>query len=421
MVRITKQLGVISISILFLITSCSFDKPNPSQPNVIDKSVPNTPQPNDNSSDQLLSIALSWQIDNAVSYDVYLDTQNPPKRPITLNNVTKSYIVSNLAYGTTYYWQVIANFSDGTQKTGPIWTFTTMQNLNPSVSGYAMYLQSITTQLPNTVNAAFQVVDMTNHGVTNLDSTYFDVYEDGTALSASEAKLSIKKRTQVPFKIRTVLMLDNSTSLANNIDQIRNAASTFVKNILPNQEVAIYQFSESHVMIHNFTGNKDTLLAALNKYQLGVSSTNLYGAVIKGASLWADRYTPNNILQGSMIVFTDGSDTQGSSTLADALNAVANKYVYTIGLGLDIQPDILRAIGTTGYYSVTDVSQLDAQFVNIQKSILDYANSFYLLSYKSPKRGNADHQLIVRIKNNPYSGERSFIQGTYNSSGFYSP
>ncbi len=420
MVHISKWFGIISVCIL-IITSCSFDKPNPSQPTVADKTIPYSPQPNNNSADLPLSVGLSWQSDNAVSFDVYLDIQNPPQRLITLNNVTKSYVITNLAYSTTYYWQVIANYSDGSRKAGPVWSFTTMQNLNPGAGGYAMYLSSVTAQLPNTVNMVFQVVDMTNRGVTNLDSTYFDVYEDGTALSASESKLSIKKRIQVPFKIRTVLMLDNSTSLSDNIDRIRNAASAFVKNILPYQEVAVYQFSEQPVMIHDFTDNKDTLLAALNKYQPGVSSTDFYGAVIKGSSLWADRYTPDNIVQGSMIIFTDGNDTQGSHTLADALNAVANKYVYTVGLGSEIRPDILRAIGTAGYYLISDVSRLDAQFVNIQTAILNYANSFYVLSYKSPKRGNEDHQLVVRIKNNPYSGAGSFIQAVYNSTGFYSP
>ena len=422
MVQLNKRLGIVSLLMILAITGCSFNKTAPTQPTAVtDKTIPNTPQPSNSTTDLPLSVGLSWQCDNAVSFDVYLDTQNPPQRLINLNNVTKSYIVSNLSYGTTYYWQVFANYADGTKKAGPVWSFTTTQYLNPSLSGYVMYLDTLTTKLPNTVSAMFQVVDMTNRGVTNLDLTYFDVYEDGAPLSVSEAKLSIKKRTQVPYKIRTVLMLDNSTSLNAEINQIRIAASNFVKNILPNQEVAVYQFSEKIEMLHDFTDNKDTLLAALNKYQLGVSSTDFYGAAIKGASLWADTYTSNKIVQGSMIIISDGHDTQSSHTLAEALNAVSNRYVYTLGLGAEIQPDILMAIGTAGYFLISDVSQLDAQFVNIQSAILNYANSFYQLSYNSPKRGNENHQLMVRIKNNPYSGEGSFILGLYNSNGFYSP
>ncbi|MCL6098324.1 MAG: VWA domain-containing protein [Bacteroidetes bacterium] len=422
MVQLNKRLGIVSLLVILAITGCSFNKTAPTQPTVVtDKTIPNTPQPSNSTTDLPLSVGLSWQCGSAVSFDVYLDTQNPPQRLINLNNVTKSYIVSNLSYGTTYYWQVFANYADGTKKAGPVWSFTTTQSVNPSVSGYVMYLDSLSTKLPNTVNAMFQVVDMTNRGVTYLDSTYFDVYEDGAPLSVSEAKLSIKKRTQVPYKIRTVLMLDNSTSLNAEINQIRIAASNFVKNILPNQEVAVYQFSEKIEMLHDFTDNKDTLLAALNRYQLGVSSTDFYGAAIKGASLWADTYTSDKIVQGSMIIISDGHDTQSSHTLAEALNAVANRYVFTLGLGAEIQHDILMAIGTAGYFLISDVSQLDAQFVNIQSAILNYANSFYQLSYNSPKRGNENHQLMVRIKNNPYSGEGSFIQGFYNSNGFYSP
>ena len=422
MVQLNKRLGIVSLLMILAITGCSFNKTAPTQPTVVtDKTIPNTPQPSNSTNDLPLAVGLSWQCDSAVSFDVYLDTQNPPQRLINLNNVTKSYIVSNLSYGTTYYWQVFANYADGTKKAGPVWSFTTTQSVNPSVSGYVMYLDSLSTKLPNTVNAMFQVVDMTNRGVTNLDSTYFDVYEDGAPLSVSEAKLSIKKRTQVPYKIRTVLMLDNSTSLNAEINQIRIAASNFVKNILPNQEVAVYQFSEKIEMLHDFTDNKDTLLAALNRYQLGVSSTDFYGAAIKGTSLWADTYSSSKIIQGSMVIISDGHDTQSSHTLAEALNAVANRYVYTVGLGAEIQPDILMAIGTAGYFLISDVSQLDAQFVNIQTAILNYANSFYQLSYNSPKRGNENHQLVIRIKNNPYAGAGSYIQGSYNSAGFYSP
>jgi len=121
-----------------------------------------------------------------------------------------------------------------------------------------------------------------------------------------------------------------------------------------------------------------------------------------------------------MIVFTDGRDTQGSNTLAEALNAIHNKVVFTIGLGSEIQPEVLQAIGTAGYYSISNIDELKAQFDNIQKSIISYANSFYLLTYKSPKRGNNIHSLTIRIKNNPYTGDYSEVRGTFNSNNFYS-
>jgi hypothetical protein len=410
----------LTLTILIAISfGCSFDKDNPYTSVVTDTSAPNTPQPADKSVNQLLVVTLKWECNEAVSYNIYFDTQSSPAKLIALNNTQKYQVVSNLEYGKTYYWKIVANFLDGSNKTGPVWSFTTGTNANPSGSGYVMYMHSISTTLPSNVNAMYQVVDMSNHGVTNLNSSDFEVYEDGAALS-SESQVSIKKHDQLPFKIRTVLMLDNSTSLTNNIDQIRNAAETFIGNILPSQEVAIYQFSDSPILIRDFTNNKDTLIASLKKYQLGYSTTDLYGSVVKGASLWFDNFSPDSVLQGSMIIFTDGNDTQGSSTLSAAINAVSYKKVYTIGLGSEIQPEVLQAIGTAGYYQLSGVTQLPAQFQAIQTSILEYVNSFYMLSYKSPKRGSEDHQVIIRIKNNPYTGSGSFISGYYNSAGFYS-
>jgi len=283
-----------------------------------------------------------------------------------------------------------------------------------------MKLYKIETEIPNLVHVMFQVLDLNGEGVSTLTQQDFEIYEDGEPISPTESELDVKKRSEVPYKLRSVLMLDNSTSLRNNIDEIRNAAVSFINQIVPRQEIAIYQFSENPEMLINFTSNKDSLLTALQKYQLGYATTNLYGAVIKGASLWNDSFSMNEIVQGTMIIFTDGKDTQCSRTLAEALNAIHNKIVFAIGLGSEIQPEILNAIGTAGYYSISEVNQLSARFSEIQESIVNYANSFYLLSYKSPKRGNNSHSLTIKIKNNPYSGDGSVIISNFNSSNFYS-
>jgi hypothetical protein len=397
---------------------CSFNKDNPYE-SVVDASAPNTPQPADKAINQLLVVTLKWECENAASYNVYFDSQGSPTKIVSLNNTQKFLVMTGLEYGKTYYWKVVANFLDGTNKSGPVWSFSTSANSGTSGVGYVMYMHSIDSELPNVVKSMYQVVDMSNHGVGTLKSSDFIVYDDGAELT-SESQVTIKKHDQLPFTIKTVLMLDNSTSLTNNIDQIRNAAASFIGNILPSQQVAIYQFSDSPILIQDFTSDKNVLISALQKYQLGFASTDVYGSVIKGASLWFDSYSPDSVFQGSMIVFTDGNDTQGSSTLTEALNAVSSKKVYTVGLGSEIQPEILQALGTAGYYQISTASQLPAQFQAIQASILEYANSFYQLSYNSPKRGYGDHQVIIAIRNNPYTGNGSLINGYYNSAGFYS-
>lgn len=421
MFRLQKILALV-ISVL-IIASCTFDEPNVTQPDggtPTEKTIPHSPKPGSNSIDQSLTVTLEWTAENVNKFDLYFDVVNPPQNLLTADTTTNKVVVQNLVYDTKYFWRVVSKFDDGTKAESPVWNFTTMLALPLPASGYALHLHKIETGLPSYVNVMFSVSDLLNNGITNLTANDFEVYEDGELVSAAESELQIQKGDEAAYKLKTVLLLDNSTSLKDNIDQIRSAAETFVQNISANQEVAIYQFSEETELLADFTNSIDSLISALKRYQVGKPSTNLYSSIIKGAERWEDSYSMNQIIRGTMIIFTDGKETQGSATLADALSAVDKKNVYTIGLGTEIQPDILSAIGTAGYYSIDSADQLNQRFDLIRGQIINYANSFYKLVYKSPKRGNFNHTLTVRIKNNSYSGEQSYISGGFNSGGFAS-
>lgn len=410
------------IFILANINSCSFNKEAPTEsedPNNSGRIIPKTPRPDDNATNQNLVLTLDWTADSSVKFDIYFDTKNPPQFAFLKDVSVKPIIKTGLDYNTTYYWKVVAKYNDGSRVEGPVWKFTTMDKSGPNTgNGYAMYLDSIKTVLPNSVKVLFHVKDLNGLGVTNLIASDFEVFEDSQPLSISESELQINKHSGVPYKIKTVLMLDNSTSLIGQIDEIRNAALSFVNNIIANQEVAVYQFSDGIEQLTDFTSDKNELNTALQNYKVGYASTNLYGAVVKGASLWDDVYSIEELVQGSMIVFTDGNDTQGSASLTSAINAVHNKIVFTVGLGDEIKPEILSQIGTAGNFNIQEASQLSQQFTDIQLKISDFSNSFYLMNYKSPKRGSSDHYLTIRIKNNVHTGDNSFINTTFNSGGF---
>jgi VWFA-related protein len=281
-------------------------------------------------------------------------------------------------------------------------------------------LYKIETAEPSEVRILLQALDLAGNGVTDLQPSDFEVFEDGEPLSPSESQLSVIKKEGINYKLRTVLLLDNSTSLKDNIDEVRSAASEFISNKYPEQEIAVLQFSEQTEALANYTSDADSLLRSIQRYQTGYSSTDLYGAVIEGASLLKDVFTADSVIQSFMILFTDGRDTQGSHSLTEAVNSVYNKIVFAVGLGQEIQPAVLNSIGTAGYYPISRVSELNSKFEQIKSEVDKFANSFYLISYKSPKRGDKIHTLMVRIKNNSYNGDGSFVLGTFNSRGFYS-
>ena len=385
------------MSILFLFVSCSFEGANePVLPD--DLATPHTPNPKDGAVNQQILLSLNWEADNVNKFDVYFDAKNPPTTLYSKDQTSKKITVGGLNYITKYYWKVVSKLNDGTTRAGPVWSLSTKAK-SVSADGYIMTQHSFGTELPSYVNVLFQVLDFNGQGIDNLTALDFEVLEDGLPISISESNLTIKKRDETPYTLKTVLLLDNSTSLRSDFTEIKNAAITFVSSLAPNQEVAVFKFSEKIELVQDFTSNSALLAGKISGLNIGFPTTDLYGAVIEGAGKWNDSVTPDKIVQGAMIVFTDGRDTQGSHSLAEVVAAVINKRVYTVGLGGEIDADILERIGNAGFFSVTDVLELTNIFLEIQSEIQRYANSFYWLRYLSPKRGNNNHTIQLSINN----------------------
>ena len=284
----------------------------------------------------------------------------------------------------------------------------------------------IETEWPSFVNILFQVTDEDDQGVPFLTAEHFEVQENDQVVSPSESAMYIRKREPgYSYGLKTVLMIDTSVSIRVHLAQIKEAAITLVRNRIPEQEIAVYEFSEEPVLLQDFTTDVDALVAAIEGVRLGFATTNLYGSIIEGSGRWRDVYTTTEVRQGFMILLTDGSDTQGAHTLSSALSARGDKKVYTIGLGNEIEPDVLRRLGNAGFFHIAEVSdlagqladELATQFAEIQTELDLLVSSFYWLSYLSPKRGSRSHTLELRLKGNR---RNSTVQGNFNSRDFVS-
>ena len=78
-----------------------------------------------------VNVNLSWSGGDpnpwdAVVYDVYLGQDSGNLTKIAENLSTRSYALSGLEAGKTYYWQVIARDNVSAETQGPIWKFTTL-------------------------------------------------------------------------------------------------------------------------------------------------------------------------------------------------------------------------------------------------------------------------------------------------------
>ena len=192
---------------------------------------------------------------------------------------------------------------------------------NASSNQFYLTGHQIATECPSYVNIMFQVRDSLGYGVNFLTTDHFEVRENNGAVSPTESALHIRKRAAISYRLKTVLMLDTSTSVRLNLEQIKAAAIALVENMTAQQEIALYEFSDEPVLLQDFTDDVAVLTEAIRAIRLGFATTNLYGSLIAGSARWEDIYTLTEVQQGFLVLLTDGSDTQGSSTLEEALSA----------------------------------------------------------------------------------------------------
>ena len=152
----------------FVFTSCSSD----------DDAVANNQAPNDFLLEQVadgvdLQPQLTWQsaIDpdgDAVTYQVYLDTQNPPLTSITNNLGVNAYgVQEELIPETTYYWMVVAKDSSGNTTNSNIGSFTTRDFTTEELLQNIWFMYSVNGEVETECNQ-----------LTNVEFTSGMLYEE---------------------------------------------------------------------------------------------------------------------------------------------------------------------------------------------------------------------------------------------------
>ncbi|MGC9772393.1 hypothetical protein [Fervidobacterium islandicum] len=87
---------------------------------------PFNPYPEDGAVDQFNNLVLRWESAKADSYDLYIGF-SPDKLELFASDMLESAVeVTDLLFGTTYYWKVVAKNRFGSTE-GPVWKFTTGQ------------------------------------------------------------------------------------------------------------------------------------------------------------------------------------------------------------------------------------------------------------------------------------------------------
>lgn len=301
-------------------------------------------------------------------------------------------------------------------------------------------IQEQFTTLPGKVSILFKVSNADGNPVSGLTADQFTIYEQGrnddcfNTISTSESAARISSNSQI-FATNTLLVLDLSNSvLSSSLDELKLASSSFVDNVMPITEVesvkmAIYWFdgeNELH-LLNDLTSSKDALKTAIEGITTDISndpSTDLYGAVIKStdiaSELLAASTQGDKIGAASIVIFTDGTDQasrftkEAAQTKVDEANS--NISFFTIGLGSEIDTQVLMDIGKTFSVFATNKEELETTFTEISQRVSERANSFYLFEYCSPKRdGSGENNLAIQVKDGSKQGA---VQTKFDATGF---
>ncbi|MDR0988736.1 MAG: VWA domain-containing protein [Prevotellaceae bacterium] len=331
--------------------------------------------------------------------------------------------LKNLSPNTTYYMRGVAYKAGQDTIYGNNVAFTTRaSNEYYVLRGWP----PIATRKPSFVDVMVSVKDRDNKGADYLENDDFVVTENGDPLS-SESNRYIRKMDAIPFKIKTVLMLDNSSSLGyRGIEQMKQAAVELVKNKSDKQEFAIFSFSENEKLEHSFTSDIHTLVQRISEIEMGHSSTCVYTSYERGMR-WLNDYpeysSKDSIQKSFFIMISDGDETThkySTSHLNAAVSARGSKTAYMIGLGQDLKTDRLTALASSSanYYKAENVNGLRSIFVRIQNDIIREANSFYNLTYQSAKQDIGAVKLRLSVNRNSNSSSNGYYEATFESTGF---
>lgn len=147
------------------------------------------------------------------------------------------------------------------------------------------------------VTLPVSVMDRDGRYIPNLRKEDFRLWEDGV-----EQSVAVFSSVDKPFSV--VLMLDTSGSTRFRLDDIQDAAITFVNQLRQDDRVMVVSFDDQVRILSEFTSDRGRLRDAIRRSHPG-DGTKLYDAV----DLVMNQRLNNVEGRKAIVLFTDGVDT----------------------------------------------------------------------------------------------------------------
>jgi len=147
------------------------------------------------------------------------------------------------------------------------------------------------------ISIPVSVMDRDGKYIPDLTKDDFHVWEDGV-----EQRVAYFASTEKPFTV--ALLIDTSGSTRFRLDEIQEAAISFVEQLRPDDRVMVVSFSDKIRVLAQPTSDRNTLRNAIRQTEPG-DGTRLYDAVDQVENQYFNRIEGRK----AMVLFTDGVDT----------------------------------------------------------------------------------------------------------------
>jgi Ca-activated chloride channel homolog len=244
----------------------------------------------------------------------------------------------------------------------------------------------------NLVSVPISVINRQGKYVVDLRQEDFKIYEDGV-------EQMIAHFSNVDQSFSVVLLMDTSGSTVTFLDEMKTAAKSFVTQLRALDTVQpVYFHGEIKSLTPQSTNDQKLLTAGIDQLRSGPldMGTRLYDAVDFALNTLKTAST-----RKAVILFTDGENTWGKSTMKGTLKEAEESDVifYTLQYGNEPpQKYLVQLAEKTGglFFKAADANTIKQSFAEVAEEL----RRQYVIGYYPNEIAQAGQERKIKVKVN---------------------
>ena len=276
---------------------------------------------------------------------------------------------------------------------------------------------------------SFRLFDCAGYKVRHLSCDSFVIKENSNVVDNFETSLKCLQPYQA-----YLLLLDLSASVGNKesmLDFVQQSARKFVTDMFSKQcqnsqllfSIQAFAGDKETIEIISFTSKIEDILSKIDTLDTVISNftdfrpTNLYGSVSHALETLDNRTkewsASTQYVSSHLVVFTDGEDTTGYSTLINTKTAISSSSHEVFAVGISAKESLsdatLNGLGSDSskVFRATTTLEMESAITTMVTYVKDKFSNTYSIAYCSPRR-NGVHQLEIHAKGQTTGNTISF-------------